>query len=109
MINKAKTKTAKKAQISPIISRNGISVTAFITKSSIPYGGVIKPIIEFTTTNTPKCTRSIPRASHVGINKGTITKIITVASKIQPTKRISKFIKSRNMIGLISAPTNNSD
>ena len=43
------------------------------------------------------------------MNNGTMTKIITVASKIQPTNRINKFINKRKIIGLISAPANNAD
>ena len=34
---------------------------------------------------------------------------MTVASKMHPTKRISKFISRRKIIGLISAPANNAD
>ena len=78
-----------------MISFMGIPVTALITKSKIPYGGVIKPIIELTTTNTPKCTRSIPSALQAGIKSGTITKMIVVASKKQPkisTKILIKII-----------------
>ena len=43
------------------------------------------------------------------MNKGTITNIMTVASKMHPTKRINKFISRRKIIGLISAPANKAD
>ena len=36
---------------------------------------MISPIIELTTTRTPKWIKSIPSALQTGINKGTITKI----------------------------------
>ena len=80
-----------------------------MTNSKIPYGGVIKPIIELTTTSTPKCTRSIPSASQVGMNNGTITRMIVVASRMQPNSRISTLTAIRNAIGLMSDPSNSAE
>ena len=89
-----------------MISFIGIPVTALITKSKIPYGGVIKPIMELTTTNTPKCTRSMPSALQAGIKSGTITKMIVVASKKQPKISTKILIKIRNSRGFMSIPVN---
>ena len=89
-----------------MISLMGIPVTALITKSKIPYGGVIKPIIELTTTNTPKCTRSIPSALQAGINSGTITSMMVVASKKQPKINTKILINIKNSKGFMSIPVN---
>ena len=91
MTTRATMRIPRNGQISRIISFNGIWLTALITNNKIPYGGVIKPIIELTTIRTPKWIRSIPNALQVGMNSGTITRIMTVASSTQPSKRTSRF------------------
>ena len=107
IIIKAKINTPINIQISEIISFNEIPVTAFITNNKIPYGGVINPIIEFTTTKTPKWIKSTPKALHTGINNGTITKIIVVASKKHPKSKTKMLIKIKNIKGLTSNPCKN--
>ena len=51
---RANNNIPKNGQISRMISPKGIPVTALITNSRTPYGGVMRPIIEFTTTKIPK-------------------------------------------------------
>ena len=90
--NSASTKTNKKGITSRIISPNGIRVTALITNNKIPYGGVIKPIIQLIIATTPKCTKSISNIRQAGKNRGIMTRIRVVASSRHPNSNKMIFV-----------------
>ena len=71
-------------------------VSALVTNSSMPNGGVISPIIMLTTTTTPKWTRSMPSSLAAGSSIGTNTSSITETSRKQPSTRNTTLTSSRN-------------
>ena len=69
-------------------------------KSTIPTGGVSRPIIRFRIITRPKCTGSMPSLAMMGMKTGTRIVIAAIVSMKQPTNSRNTLASSRNTSGL---------
>jgi hypothetical protein len=89
--------------------RNGVTATTIRcrdtpemrlrTKSTIPNGGVSRPIIMMSTMMTPKCRGSRELACMIGTSTGVRMMMAAVASRKQPTMSRKPMIRSPTTIG----------
>lgn len=80
--------------IALMIILSDVSEIPETTKRSIPNGGVDRPIIILSVITTPKCTRSMPKASISGKTIGIKTRIIVIVSTNIPSMMNTMFISN---------------
>ena len=73
---------------------SGVLEMPAVMKSSMPKGGVVRPIIMLMTMTTPKWTRSMPSALISGSTIGMKTSVIAIVSMNMPRARNTKFMIS---------------
>ena len=84
----------------------GTLATPHTTFSTVPTGGVIKPIEQLITNSRPKYVGSIPAILMTGIKRGTRIRIVGLKSITMPTQSTSNIITAINRRGLSTSGPN---
>ena len=92
--------TAMKGITPRVTSSMRIRPTPATTLSTVPTGGVTKPMELLMMNNTPKYTGSMPAALTMGINTGVKIRMVGVMSIAVPTIMHSSMMAAINNVGL---------